>query len=155
MRSRDFFVFAASQVKFTRCVLAAIISVLCVANAKASPVTYTESATVNGSLNGVSFASQVITITGTGDTTNISGSPFITNPLSTVTFSLPGVSGTFTDAFEVFDNQTTTIAGFEDFASSDLLDIMNAAFGSYDLSTSTGPIIGPGSVYRFQLPRDF
>ena len=47
MRSRDFFVFAASQVKFTPCVLAAIISVLCAANAKASPLTYTESATVS------------------------------------------------------------------------------------------------------------
>jgi hypothetical protein len=63
MRSRKFFVFAASQVKFTRCVLAAIISVLCLANAKASPVTYTESATVNGSLNGVSFAAELITVT--------------------------------------------------------------------------------------------
>ena len=147
MRSRDFFVSAGSQVKFTRCVLAAIISVLCVANAKASTVTYTESATVNGSLNGFSFASKLITETGTGDTTNISGSPFITNPLSTVTFSVAGVgSGAFTDAFEVINNQTTTIAGFEDFASSDLLDIMNPAFASYDLSTSTGPITGPGSV---------
>jgi hypothetical protein len=46
-RSRDLFVFAASQVKFTPCVLAAIISVLCAANAKASPFTYTESATVS------------------------------------------------------------------------------------------------------------
>ena len=42
-----FFVFAASQVKFTPCVLAAIISVLCAADAKASPLTYTESATVS------------------------------------------------------------------------------------------------------------
>ena len=57
MRSRDFFVFAASQVKFTPCVLAAIISVLCAANAKASPLTYTESATVSGMV--------------AGDTTNI------------------------------------------------------------------------------------
>ena len=47
MRSRDLFVFAASQVKFTPCVLAAIISVLCAADAKASPLTYTESATVS------------------------------------------------------------------------------------------------------------
>jgi hypothetical protein len=45
MRSRDFFVFAASQVKFTPCVLAAIISVT--ANAKASTITYTDSATVS------------------------------------------------------------------------------------------------------------
>jgi hypothetical protein len=56
-------------------------------------------------------------------------------------------SGTFTDAFQVFNNQATTIAGFEDTAiPSDLLDITNAAFGSYNLSTSIGPITGPGSV---------
>ena len=109
MRSHDFFVVAAKQVKFTPCVLAAIISVLCVANAKASTVTYTESATVNGSLNGFSFASKLITVTGTGDTTNVSGSPFITNPLSTVTFIVGGAgAGTFTDAFQVFDAQGTT-----------------------------------------------
>jgi len=114
VRSHDFFVVAAKQVKFTPCVLAAIISVLCVANAKASPVTYTESATVNGTLTPVggpviTFAGAHLIVTGTGNTSNISGSSFITNPLSTVTFIVGGAgAGTFTDAFQVFDAQGTT-----------------------------------------------
>ena len=115
MRTRDFFVSAASQVKFTPCVLAAIISVLCVANAKASPVTYTESATVTGSLAGTSFpANEVLTLTGTGDTTKItnpfSGSFINSVPVSfTLSVSVGGAgAGTFTDAFQVFDAQGTT-----------------------------------------------
>jgi len=147
MRTRDFFVSAASQVKLTPCVLAAIISVLCVADAKASPVTYTESATVVGSLNGVSFSNALLTLTGTGDTTNI------TNPSSdrffndvTASFSLTGgASGTFTDTIFVFDIQQVLVAAgfFDNNSSGDILDTRNAAFFSYALSTSIGPITGP------------
>jgi hypothetical protein len=131
---------AASQVKFTRCVFAAIISVLCVANAKASPVTYTESATISGSLNGVGFTNKLFTVTGASDTTNIQNH-FI-NPL-VATFSVAGVgNGVFPST--VFDNQPNAIAGFIDEASNgDILDTLNAAFASYDLSTSIGPITGP------------
>jgi hypothetical protein len=146
MRSR----LAASQVKFTPCVLAAIISVLCVANNRASPVTYTESATVTGSLNGTSFPSgEVLTLTGTGNTTNITNDgagTFFNNVTASFTLSVSvgGVgSGTFTDAFHVFSNQTGVVAGFSDSAVTDVLDTLNAAFASYDLSTSIGPLTGP------------
>ena len=66
----------ASSHKFTPCVLAAIISVLCVANAKAVPITYTESATVSGTLTPVSgpvitFTDAQLTLTGTGDTAHV------------------------------------------------------------------------------------
>jgi hypothetical protein len=137
---------AASQVKFTRCVLAAIISLLCVANAKASPVTYTESAIISGSLNGVSFTDKLLAITGTGDTAGISQdfpghSPFLN--FVTATFSVTAVgNGRFTDAIFVFD--TSGAAGFTDETHlGDILDTLNAAFASYDLSTSIGPITGP------------
>jgi hypothetical protein len=110
MRTRDF------QVKFTPCVLAAIISVLCAADAKASPITYTESATVSGLLNGNSFSGDVLTLTGTGDTTNITN-PSTGGFLNTVTlrFSVAGVGGgTFLDAIHVFDDQSAAGAGFLD-----------------------------------------
>ena len=147
MRSRDLFVFAASQVKFTPCVLAAIISVLCVPNAKASTITYTESATVSGSLNGVSFASKLLTLTGTGDTANITNGVPIAIHL-TATFGVAGVgSGTFTDTFEVFDNQGAAVAGFEDIAQpANLLDTANNAFATYNLSTSIGPLTGSSLI---------
>jgi hypothetical protein len=128
--------------------LAAIISVLCVANAKASPVTYTESATVSGSLNGVSFTSQLFTITGTGDTTGISG---ITNHFVTATFSVTGVGNGSFGVLAVFDNPSTNpaAAGFTDEGfGADILDTFNAAFASYDLRTSIGPITGPSFITK-------
>jgi hypothetical protein len=153
MRSRDFFVLAANQVKFAPCVLGAILSVLCVTNAKASPVTYTESATVSGSLNGVSFSNDLLTLTGTGDTTNITklSGASVNSPVTalfTLSVSVAGVgSGTLTGPFEVFDVQSPADSvGFIPIGGPDLLDTMNAVFASYDLSTSIGPITGSSFI---------
>ena len=160
MRTRDFFVSAASQVKFTPCVLAAIISVLCVANAKASPVTYTETATVSGTLT-ISptlihiLTNDLLTLTGTGNTANVTNpvsGVFLNNVTASFTVSSGGTvieSGTFTDPIEVFDSQvgSNPSVGFHDNANSqDILDTFNAAFASYALSTSIGPITGSSFI---------
>ena len=121
---------------------------LCVANAKAIPITYTETATISGSLNGVSFANELLTLTGTGDTGAVAGpasSPGFTgftNPV-TVTFSVAGTgSGSLTGPYHAFDNQSAEAAGFtnETLQTSLLFIFGPAAFGSYALSTSIGPI---------------
>jgi hypothetical protein len=133
--------------------LAAIISVLCAVNAKAIPITYIESGTVGGSLNGTSFpANEVITLTGTGDTTNITTLPTgrIVIPVTasfTLSVSVGGVgSGTFTDAFRVFDLQDPVFGGIFGFTDlgpiQDPLDTVNAAFLTYAVSTPIGPITG-------------
>jgi hypothetical protein len=151
-----------SRVAFVRCVFASLTSMLWVANATAFPVTYTETATISGSLNGVDFVDAVITITGSGDTDNIlHGMPccFRNNlGVSAVTFDLAGFgTGTFTDLVAVVVNQTNTEgipgepdtgisgAGFSDFTSGFLiLWTEDPAFASWDLSTDIGPLIGPG-----------
>jgi len=129
---------------------------LCVANATAFPVTYTETATIDGSLDGIAFSGKEITITGSGDTNNIlHGMPCcFRNELgaNTVTFDLAGFgTGTFTDLVAVVVNQIavgdTGIpgAGFSDFTSNLLiLWTVDEAFGSWDLSTDIGPLTGPG-----------
>jgi hypothetical protein len=129
---------------------------LCVANATAFPVTYTEIATISGSLNGVDFVDREITITGSGDTANIvHGMPCcFRNELgaSTVTFDLASLgTGTFTDLVAVVVNQTNTEgipgepetgisgAGFSDFTSGFLiLWTEDPAFASWDLSVNAG-----------------
>jgi hypothetical protein len=127
--------------------------VLCVANAKASPVTYTVSAPVTGSLGGTSFpANEVLTLTGTADTTNVMnlGGGFFINDVTgsfsfTLSVSVGGVGrGTFTDSVSAFVDQTIPEAGFEDNTqmSTILTARFNPAFASYALSTSIGPIIG-------------
>jgi hypothetical protein len=120
-----------------------------VANAKASPITYTESATVSGSLNGVSFTNELLTLTGTGDTASVASGFYFTNVVS-ATFSLAGFgSGTFTESIDVFDNQSVPGAGFQKGPAGglDLLDILNnAALASYALTTSIGPITGSPAI---------
>ena len=151
-----------SRVAFIRYVLAALISALCVTNATAVPITYTETATISGSLNGVDFVDAVITITGSGDTDNIvHGMPccFRNNlGVSTVTFDLAGFgTGAFTDLVAVVVNQINTEgipgqpdtgisgAGFSDITSNFLiLWTEDPAFASWDLSTDIGPLTGPG-----------
>jgi hypothetical protein len=113
-----------------------------VANAKASPITYTESASINGSLNGVSITDELLALTGTGNTANITHPDVNTFEIPvTATFSVGSSSGTFTDAIVVFA-QANDNAGFEDLAVADILDTHNVAFGTYNLSTSIGPLTG-------------
>ena len=142
---------AASQVKFTPCVLAAIISVICAANAKASPITYTESSTVSGTLNSVSFTNELLTLTGTGDTASVTNpiSGLFSNPVGTVSFTLGAVSGTFTDAFDVSSCSACGVpglAGFFDLGVNDLLNTLSAAFATYALSIPIGPVTGSSFI---------
>jgi hypothetical protein len=154
--------FARSRVAFIRYVFASLISTLCVANAAAFPVTYTEVATISGSLNGVDFLDAQVTITGSGDTDNIvHGMPCCYRNLlgaGTVTFDLAGFgTGTFTDLVGVVVNQTNTEgipgepdtgisgAGFSDFTSNFLiLWTEDPAFATWDLSTDIGPLTNAG-----------
>src|SRR5262249_43752168 len=125
-------------------VASAIISVLFVANAKAIPITYTETATISGSLNGVSFANKLLTLIGTGDTAAVTpasspGFNGFTNPV-TATFSVAGTgSGSLTGSYHAFANNIAGSAGISS-ATNFLLFIFGpAAFDSYDLKTSIGP----------------
>jgi hypothetical protein len=145
-----------------RFVFATLISMLCVANATAFPVTYTEIAVIDGSLNGVDFQGKQITISGSGDTDNVMhGMPCcFRNELgaNAVTLDLAGFgTGTFTDLVGVVVSQTNTGgipgepdtgisgAGFSDFTSGFLiLWTLDPAFGTWDLKTDIGPLTGPG-----------
>ena len=147
---------AMHQVKFTPCVLAAIISVLFVANAKAVPITYTESATVSGSIaaGGLvgSFTNALLTLTATGDTANVQqvSGTFFNNVTTSFTLSggVGGVgSGTFTDSIAVLVVQSCCAS----FGDNNQLSIIlstdsNTAFASYALATSIGPITGPSTI---------
>ena len=153
---------AGSRLAFIRYVLASLISALCVTNAMAVPVTYIEIATISGSLNNVDFEDAQFTITGSGDTDNITHNMpcCFANRLgvSTVTFDLAGFgTGTFTDLVGVVVNQTNTEgipgepetgisgAGFSDFTSNFvILWTEDPAFASWDLATDIGPLTGPG-----------
>ncbi len=113
--------------------------------ASATPITYTESATVSGSLGSTAFRNALVTLTMSTDTTSAffdAGGVF--RNVGSATVSVSGVgSATFTDSIDVFDNPSFVppAAGFADSnLGASILDTFDAAFGSYDLTTSIGPI---------------
>jgi hypothetical protein len=109
--------------------------------ASAALFTYTETGFLSGSLNGVAFTDNLITITGAGDTSQISGGPDVFLLALPVSFTLSGGgSGMFTDSMQVVSNQTDERAGFGDVTlNRALLFTVSTAFATYDLSTAIGP----------------
>jgi hypothetical protein len=110
----------------------------------ADPITYTEHATATGSLGGVAFTDATVLLTMTNDTTNVIGGPTFFEIFGTVTVSVNGGAPvTLTDSMGVFSDVTLSPAtvGFEDLALLvDILDTASALLGTYDLTTSIGPI---------------
>jgi hypothetical protein len=128
----------------------------------AFPITYTESVTASGSLNGTSFSGALVTLTMSNvntSTVNNPSSGFFTNAGS-VSVTVAGVgSGIFTDSIVVFSNFSvaTPIVGFEDTSfpnprpppstlSLDILTNASSSFAGYDLKSFIGPISGTAGI---------
>jgi len=134
--------------KTLHCVLFVLVVLACSLiplTATAGPITYTASFTASGTVNGTPFDGAV-TFTLSSDTTLVFGncdgsSGIFCTPNGTATFSIQGIgAGTFTDPFNVFDNQNIAVAGFTDDAIEDILDLSNTAFATYDLKSAIGPL---------------
>jgi hypothetical protein len=116
----------------------------------ATPITYTESFTGSGSLGSTSFTSQLITLTGVGDTDNITsvssgfGSSRIFTNIVPITFSIAGgAGGTFTDEMQFVANNRFPVAGVGDLTTGAAVMLtINSVFATYDLTTALGPITG-------------
>jgi hypothetical protein len=118
-------------------------SLLAAGMAYAGPITYTETATATGSLNGVNFRDALVTLTMSGDTSSVFNDGGIWRNNGTASVTIAGLgSAIFTDTVDVFDNPGFPAAGFADFVvGSSILDTVNdAAFVTYDLTTAFGPI---------------
>jgi hypothetical protein len=108
----------------------------------ATPVTYTETVTGSGLINGLGFHNLEVVLTLNGNTSDV-----VKGTLSlifgTATINVGGAeSATISGPSEVFDDQAAGIAGFKVVASVDILDTEAAAFSAYDLTSAIGPISG-------------
>ncbi|MBV8706446.1 MAG: hypothetical protein JO028_04605 [Acidobacteriaceae bacterium] len=121
-----------------------------VGHAAASAITYTEQTMGTGKLGASSFTNALVTITFAGDTTNVSNfSPgILVNSPGTALVTVVGVgTASFTDTLAVFDHQLEQAFGIVDLsAGSDVLDLQNPAFATYDLRTSLGSVSSPSFV---------
>jgi hypothetical protein len=123
--------------------IATCVLALSLGTARAESITYTESATISGSLGGTGFSDDVITLTGSDDPANVVSVAGLFENNLTVTFSIAGAgAGTWTDVGTyVFDAFSS--AGFSDhFLGIDILDTQSPALATYKLTTSIGPISG-------------
>jgi hypothetical protein len=114
---------------------------------RAGMLTYTETATGSGSLGGTSFTDAMISITGTGDTANVTDSipGFFNNTLTTVTVTVAGIgTATFTGTILVHDNQPESFVAFTNETKGvDILGTTGSPFDTFDLKTAIGPVSGP------------
>jgi hypothetical protein len=111
----------------------------------AASLTYTESATITGSLNGNPFDS-LVTLSLTGDTSAITpdgGNTFLLPGTLTGDIASLGTNFTVTDvAGAIASSDLLDIAGFQDQTIGGLLYTNNDGFFDYDLSTTIGPLTG-------------
>ena len=118
-----------------RLVCGAILSSAVSLAAHGAPVTFTESVTGSGSL-GSAFSNQLITISGTADTSGITtGVGLYTLFLPTATITVNGFSPvTLNGGVTVFSNTFAQVAGFEAHSPTfDVLDTVSPAFAAYML----------------------
>jgi hypothetical protein len=110
---------------------------------------YTFTGTASGTIGGTPFTDATLTVTSTGDASNVSctsGTCFLNLAAGASSFTISGIgSGTFSSASYVFDNQGNGLAGFG-IGSDDIQiydsSIGSTAFASYNLLSSIGPL-GP------------
>ncbi len=130
--------------------LAAVILVAAV-SAHAAPITYTVTDTATGTLGSTAFTNALITVSFTGDTSNVTGSgTFYTNSIGTGTVQVgSGLLATFTAGPTFFDNQSFSrngaITGAAGIGANNgsILDTFSDIFKTYNGTSAIGPITGP------------
>jgi PEP-CTERM motif len=111
-------------------------------------ITYTLRATASGSLDGNSFTDEIVILSMSSNTTNVTvdGLGDFQN-LGTVTVSVGWAPAlTFTDPTQVFSDHSGPAVGFDDLSVDDILNAISASFATYDLTTSIGPIVGSSEI---------
>jgi hypothetical protein len=109
--------------------------------ARATPIVYTESDFLRVTIGASSQLVGTLTISMTADTSTVTSSAGIFVNSGTATFNFnAGVSGifsgTFTDSMQVYDNQNTGVAGFQDATlPNNVLGTSSSQFDTYDLTT--------------------
>ncbi len=116
--------------------------------ASASTITYIFTGVVSGVIGTTDFADTNLTLTAVADTGAITGS-FQVDPVS-ATITLSGI-GTFTitGTDYVFDNQGSNKVGYGVQGLThccDIIQVVDPAFGSYDLASAIGPIGNPSNL---------
>ncbi len=128
---------------FAHCVLA--LTVLCASRLVfAEPLVYQLTGTGSGMLGSQVFDNAPLTITGIGDSFNVTeiDAGIFLNPLESVSISITGLgTGVTVDAFFFFVNQSAGSAGFIARSSGDVIEFEAAGLAALDGATPFGSLI--------------
>ncbi len=126
--------------------------------AAASPVTFTETVSASGSLGSSSFTNSLVTLTATGDTSNVfakgPGWFWLEGVPISISIASLGTTTSLTDVGVVGSCQpnscpssSSALGAFGDVTQDrDILDTLSAAFNNYSLTTSIGPVTGTNLI---------
>jgi hypothetical protein len=127
---------------------------------QASPISYSLTTTVSGTLGGTPFTDALVTVTLTGDTANVTPGPVpfadvVYNPGS-ATVNVSGfATATFTDSIVIFSTLKDvsllvgglpTVLILDNTTGTGILLQTGSIFSTYDLRRSLGPLSGAGGV---------
>lgn len=116
----------------------------------ASPIIYTMTGTLSGTIGGVGFQNEPFTFVFDGDTTGVfDDSPtLLFNPVTASSLSITTIgSGDFTQALDVGVDSMNDSAGFADPTITDVLAAQNAGFAGWNLASSIGPLEQTGAAF--------
>jgi hypothetical protein len=125
----------------------ALVFILGTGCAQAATITYTESVSATGSLGGNPFTNALVILTLTADTADVFAQIpglFFGVSGTLVTLQAGAMTASFTDAVAAYVFTVLDTAGLT--SGSPMLSLTNAAFTSYALATSLGPVTGPGTI---------
>jgi len=121
--------------------------------ATAATITFAESAIATGSLGASQFVNSLVTLTATGDTSNVLSGSFSELFVTAVSINVVSLGATSTllgtaDVFSCHACGFSATAGITDDSGvvADILDTVSGAFSSYDLTTPIGPITGSSVI---------
>ena len=137
---------------------AAVVLFGSICEIKASPISYTLSSVVSGTLGGSSFVDALVTVTLTGDTANVMPGPApytdtVVN-FGSATVDVSGIGkATFTDSIEIGDTLSDTalfgvpaVLILDSTTGTGILLQTGSVFTTYNLRSSLGPVSGTGGV---------
>jgi hypothetical protein len=134
-----------------------LFALICLGRAGATTISYTESITTDGSLGGTAFTGELVTLTFTADTSNVTffqGSGFTryTNIPSSSTVTVAGIgTATFSDPISLLVEVHSTFSEFgatDTSIGQDILDTfaVTSGFAGYNMQVSLAPVSG-GAAY--------
>lgn len=136
--------------KFKLNVVGAVLGgiLLAGADAKASPITYTASGDITGTIGSTSLDGNAFTFVFTADTSGsflLAGETYQNPSISTSIFISGVGAGQFSETTLVAVNGAIGVAGFEDTSGFSGIIVTNAGFDGWELVTSIGPLSGAAS----------